>query len=262
VPATSPCIPTTCCGTQQTTQVPGPEGADGLAGQDGFNAFSTTTADFFIPAIGGNVTVPVDQSLWFAIGQVVVADGPANFSVVAVPTSTSVTLQFLGYNFNLSPGATISAGAKISPSGTESGIPTLAVYAAGTPYQLTATSSLLDFGTTDPTLTLVLPGIWLITASVRYDYTAATFAAVRTVTTKLTRTNNTPADVSDGSAQWKTRIVTTETSTALIVQLPAVIYSTSNTNDILALFGDVSVVPSAGSLDAVAASIVATRLSI
>jgi hypothetical protein len=136
----------------------------------------------------------------------------------------------------------------------------LSVYAAGTAYQLTNTSAKLDFGTTDPSLTITAPGTWLINAKARLDYNAATFAANRTVTLKLRRTNNTAADVTNSSTQSITGIVTTITQTYAVIQLPAVFYTTSNSNDVLEIWGDVSVVPSAGSLDAVEANITATRL--
>jgi len=45
-----------------------------------------------------------------------------------------------------------------------------------------------------------------------------------------------------------------------VIELPDVVYTTSNNNDIIEVWGDVSVVPTAGSLDAVEASIIATRL--
>jgi hypothetical protein len=81
----------------------------------------------------------------------------------------------------------------------------LSVYAAGTAYQLTASDAALDFGTTDPSLTLTKAGTYLLTARVRLDYNGATFSAVRTATLKLRRTNNTAADLSNGSAAAKTQ---------------------------------------------------------
>ncbi len=135
----------------------------------------------------------------------------------------------------------------------------LSVYAAGTAYSLTATPAALDFGTTDPTITLTQPGTYLILANCLLKYNGATFAASRTITLKLRRTNNTAADVTNGSAVIDTGVVTTLTSD---LQYPAwwAIYTTPNANDIVTIFGDVSVVPTAGSLDTVAASIVAFRL--
>lgn len=137
----------------------------------------------------------------------------------------------------------------------------LSVYAAGTAYSLTATPALLDFGTTDPSLVISGAGTWLISARVRLDYNAATFAAVRTATLKLRRTNNTAADLANSSTSLKTQIITLLTYTAGIIDLPQVIYTTTNTDDIIQIFGSVDVVPTAGSFDTVEASIIALRIA-
>lgn len=135
----------------------------------------------------------------------------------------------------------------------------LSVYSAGTVYALTATAAKLDFGTTDPSLTLTAAGTYRLGATVVLDYNAATFAAVRTATLKLRRTNNTAADLTNGSIAVKTQIVTTLTGTMMQVSWET-FYSTSNTNDVIEIFGSLDVIPSAGSLDASYASITATRL--
>ena len=137
---------------------------------------------------------------------------------------------------------------------------TLSVYATGTAYALTNSSAALDFGTTDPSLTLSKPGTWLIFGRVNLKYNAATFAASRTVTIKLRRTNNTAADLTSGSTTFLTDIITTLTYTAGVLTIQPVLYSTTNSNDAITIFGDVGVVPTAGSLDATEASIVAIRL--
>lgn len=156
----------------------------------------------------------------------------------------------------LSPGG--SSGFLSPKSPTNS---TLAVYAVGTGYSLTNTAAALDFGTTDPSLTLSAPGTYLILARAKIDYTGATFAAVRTITLKLRRTNNTAADLTSGSTTFLTQIITTLTFTAGVVSLPPVIYTTTNANDAITIFGDVDTVPTAGSADISAAEIVAIRLS-
>ena len=137
----------------------------------------------------------------------------------------------------------------------------LSVYAVGTAYQFTNTAALLDFGTTDPSLTLSEPGTYLLIGTVRVDYNAATFAAVRDVILKLRRTNNTAADITNATTTFKTEIITTLTFTAFDGQLPPVIYTTTRNNDIIQLFGSIDTVPTAGSLDAVEASILAIKIS-
>lgn len=217
-----------------------------------------------VPAVGNNVTVSVASSDWMVPGQKVVVQGPATFTVVSLPNSQSAVLQFAGYVDDVAPTTTITAGASVGPSGTQPALPSttpLKVYAAGTPYQLTVTSQLLDFGTTDPSLAITTPGTWLILARARIDYNAATFAAVRTVTLKLRRTNNTASDIADSTAAFKTQIITTLTFTAAILDLQPIIYTTSNSNDVLEIWGSIDTGPTAGSIDAVEASIVAIRLS-
>ena len=137
---------------------------------------------------------------------------------------------------------------------------TLAVYAAGTAYSLTNTAAALDFGTTDPALTLNKAGTYLIFGKANLKYNGATFAAPQAVTIKLRRTNNTAADLTNGSVVLTTAIITTQTYTFAAVDIPPVLYTTSATDDAITIFGDVAVVPGAGSLDAIAASIVAVRL--
>lgn len=131
-------------------------------------------------------------------------------------------------------------------------------FAVGTAYSITATPAALDFGTTDPSVTLSQAGTYLIIGRVKQDYNAATFAAVRTTTFKLRRTNNTAADLTSGSVTAKTMIITGISGT-FIDQTWSVLYTTSNTDDAIALFGSIDVVPTAGSLDAVEASIIAVR---
>lgn len=268
-----------CCAETQVTLVPGVEGPPGTGGisppappppQNGIGAYWSVANDFIIPAIGANVSVTFDSATpviddllneTMAIGQVIVFDGPANFEVVALTGFTTGTFKFLGYANDLSPGATISTGAAASPGGTQPPLDQLSVIAAGTAYQLTATAALLDFGTTDPTLTITSPGTWLLLARGRFDYNAATFAANGTVTMKLRRTNNAPADLPNGAAVFPTDIITTLSYPAWDLQTPPVLYQTLNSNDTVSLFGDVSVVPSAGSLDCTAAQIIAIKLT-
>lgn len=130
--------------------------------------------------------------------------------------------------------------------------------AAGTAYALTGTAALLNFGTTDPEIIITTPGKYQLFARVRIDYNGATFAANRTVTIKIRRTNNTAADIV--SAAFKTEIITTQSHTAMVLMLPITIYETDNIDDNLELFGSVSTLPSAGSIDAVEAELVATRI--
>lgn len=147
---------------------------------------------------------------------------------------------------------------------TAAGITTtynVAAYAVGTAYSLTNTAAALDFGTTDPAIVIAQAGTYLIRGRVLIKYNAATFAANRTVTLKFRRTNNTAADLTNGSTAPTTDIITLITGTWLECQLPEVVYSTTATTDSITIFGSVDVVPSAGSLDATEAHILAQRIA-
>lgn len=135
----------------------------------------------------------------------------------------------------------------------------LSVFAAGTAYSLTNSAALLDFGTTDPSLTLNAAGTYLLLARAHLKYNAATFVANRTTTLKLRRTNNTAADLTSSTYTHTTGILTTATESFIDATWP-VLYTTANADDAIAIYGHVDTVPSAGSLDAVDASIVAIRL--
>ncbi len=131
------CAPT-CCETALPTQLVGPEGPQGdpgTNGTDGVNAFSFTTADFTVPAIGDNVTVFVTSSAWASIGQNVFVEDAGTFSVSSKPASTSIVLTYLNYAGNTNAGNSVSAGAEVSPAGTQvdvSGITELTNNTGGT----------------------------------------------------------------------------------------------------------------------------------
>ncbi len=295
---TSNCSP--CCPDVNITEIPGAPGEPGENGQDGsngVNAFTlTTTSAITLPAAAGPVTSPAIQTFadtsWMAIGQTLIISDPngtdwGSFRVLTLPSTTSATLTWLDYPGDATGTTSLAIGSQVSPSGVQPVGPTavadggtgsttattaraalgvgganLSAYASGTPYQLTATPALLNFGTTDPTLTITSAGVWLILARARIDYTAATFAAVRTGTLKLRRTNNTAADIAASPAGFLTDIITTLTYTLGVIDLQPIIYTTTNTAppDVLELWGSISVVPSAGSLDASEASLVAIKL--
>ena len=251
------------CPTPETVQVPGPEGdtgATGPAGAAGGNAYSyTTSASFVVPAINSNVTVIVNSSAWMIVGQIVFVAGAGYFQVVTVPNSISVQLKYLDYVYNTYAGATIAIGAAISPTGAqaEPAPDPITVYATGTAYTLTAVDAAVTFGTVSPAIVLTTVGKWRLTARIKIGYVGATFAAVRTITLKLRRTNNTATDVTDTSTTWATEIITTLTYTGEVLILPEVTYDTANLDDALTIYAVIDVVPTAGSIQIQEASIFA-----
>jgi hypothetical protein len=138
----------------------------------------------------------------------------------------------------------------------------LTVYGAGTAYTLTATPAAVDLGTTDPVIVLNKAGTYRISARVQIRLAGATFAASREVVTKLRRTNNTAADLTGSSTTIPTGITTTQTGLLAVVNLPDVIYTTTNDNDSVTIFSSVAVLPSAGTIEVTEASIIAERIGI
>jgi hypothetical protein len=136
----------------------------------------------------------------------------------------------------------------------------VSVYGSGTAYSLTDTSAQIDLGTTDPVRILATPGTYLLHSRVYAAYNGATFAAPQTATIKLRRTNNTAADIANGETTAQLRILTTTTDSVGSLTLPPVVYTTSNNDDSISLFGALSASPSAGSVDVREACIVALFL--
>ncbi len=132
-------------------------------------------------------------------------------------------------------------------------------YAAGTVYSLTNTAALVDFGTTDPVTVINQPGRYVLSGGAQLKYNATTFAGNQTATCKITRLNNTPADITNATRTIDLAIVTTITDNAGYVQIPTTYYDTAFSNDVLALYCSVSATPGAGTVDATSAEITAIR---
>ncbi len=122
-------------------------------------------------------------------------------------------------------------------------------------------SAAVDFGTTDPIITVNAAGTYKIKGRVKVALNGATFAANRTLTIKLRRTNNTAADLANSSTTWIVPIVATITNTLAVIELPEVFYTTALANDTIQIFADISTVPSAGSITIDEACITAIRTS-
>jgi hypothetical protein len=136
-----------------------------------------------------------------------------------------------------------------------------AAYGAGTAYTLTNTAAALVFGTTSPNLTLTESGTYLVFGHVQLAAAGATVVA-ETATLKLRRTNNTAADVSSSSILLDLPVSTTLTHTLGVFALPPVVYVTTNADDVLSIFANVSAALGAGTITAIATgtSLVAVRI--
>lgn len=133
-------------------------------------------------------------------------------------------------------------------------------YATGSSYSLTATSALVVFGTSQADVTIRNSGLHKVQIFVNLRYNGATFASSRTVTLIAKKYDgSTYTTLSNGTRTLYTDIVTTKTAT-----FQNVVIEVSNTTllsgESVVLFADVSVLPSAGSLDINDLSISASKL--
>lgn len=116
---------------------PGVNGAAGAAGADGANAYGTLLAPFFMPAIGGTVTIEVDSTAWMVPaegsvnGQALAVEFAGTLLVAAIVDGTHVTLYNPGYVGNCPAAIVIPIGARIGVSGIEGPTGSLSGGAAG-----------------------------------------------------------------------------------------------------------------------------------
>lgn len=133
-------------------------------------------------------------------------------------------------------------------------------YSAGTVYSITTTSQKIDFGTTDPVITITNAGTYTITINVQLGYNLATVLTSRNITIKVRRTNNTAADVSPQNASFQVPLIGTAlTGTAGDCDVASFDY-TASAGDVLELWISIDAGISTGSVQVTSASIKANRI--
>lgn len=116
----------------------------------------------------------------------------------------------------------------------------------GSAYTMTNSSGLVTVNSVAASgITLDAQGTWLIRVSATINYVGATYGANQTATITIQRTNNTATAITSRTVTMD--IVTTKTCTFLVPELETY-YTTSNSNDAIALYANVSTLPSAGSI--------------
>lgn len=264
----------TQCPTETTTNIPGipgENGQDGNPGEAGASAWTLTLDSFEVPPSDGAtaVTVEVADTSWMTASEPLYIPGVDFALVAAVIDSTHVSIVVPDWESNVNAGNTIAAGVMVVPSGWQpaaTALPTtdpVTKYGSGTAHTITGASfAAVVFGTSGTQeVTLTTAGTWLLQARARVDFVGATFAAVRTVSFKSRRTNNTAGDVTNSATAFKTPLsVAALTYTALDVVFPPVTYATANVDDILQMQVAIDTDPGAGSVQIVEADIVAVFL--
>jgi hypothetical protein len=136
----------------------------------------------------------------------------------------------------------------------------LSVYATGTNYTMTNATAAVVFGTTSPIITLTAPGTYRITCICKLNTAGASYVGATNANFKLSRTNNTPADLPGSDKIITIPVMTTDTRTVCEVTMD-VLYTTVLSTDTIQPFAFVDTLPSAGTIKVAAAQIVAVRLS-
>jgi hypothetical protein len=103
-------------GSVASSGIIGLTGSTGLTGQ---NSFSLTTASFVQPAVSASATVQIASSTWMALNQVIYVAGGGYYTVLALPTSSSVTLTNNGNVGNAAAGTTVISGVQVVSGGVQ-----------------------------------------------------------------------------------------------------------------------------------------------
>jgi hypothetical protein len=128
------------------------------------------------------------------------------------------------------------------PAGPAGSIPApVSAYGAGTPYTLTTNQSLLALANVQPSVALPVASTYLLFARARFDLVGAI------------------ADIPNTQRSIEIPIVTTASDTLPTGVIPVVAYSAS-AGDNIQMFGALSTLPSAGSVQCVEADLIAVNI--
>lgn len=133
------------------------------------------------------------------------------------------------------------------------------VVASGTAYTMTTSYASLDFGTTDPVLTIANAGTYALYVNVQTSLVGTT-ATTQTMSFKLRRTNNTAADLPGSTFTQHLPAATVETGLGPSISIGPIKYTTVNTDDTVAVQGLLSASLGAGTVTASGCTITAIRM--
>lgn len=196
--------------------------------------------------------------------------------LILTPLITNNNQLTNGSNYVTSPAMTTAMSGKMNnPSGNTSQyidgtgalqtFPSImatnntSVYSAGTVYNLTTTSQKVDFGTTDPVITLPTAGTYILMPQLKISYSGLT-TLLNTCNFKLRRTNNTASDIPNVTTNFDV-VATLLTGTGGDVDLPFKIYTTATSGDVIEMWANrQNGLSITGNIQVSEASIVAYRL--
>jgi hypothetical protein len=239
------------------------------AGSAGQNAYTTTTAQFTIPAIGSTVNVSVKNSGWMALQQNVVVSGAANFSVYSLPDTTHAVLTFLGYIGDLPPTTVIASSSTVSPSGKQAIASNVVdVYATGNPanhsdaknFVLPTPFAPVVVNSTTVQITLPVAGKWLLFTNAVFGLNGADGSSTAVVSMKLRCTNNTVTDVTNSQIDFQVGLGASGTISNDNIGGVDGVYYQGNAGDNIQMQAQSTIQPSSGVFCITSASIAALQI--
>lgn len=123
---------------------------------------------------------------------------------------------------------------------------------------MTTTAALLNISPTPPAMVLTQPGTYLIWGRARFDGVGASLTT-QTLTTKLRCANNTIADLSNTQRIFDFVPSITTSGTMAEIVFPPVMY-TAATGDNIQAWGNLSALPSVGSITCVECDLFALQI--
>lgn len=200
------------------------------------------------PAGGASLT-----STYIGYGVAGALGGEAAFTYTAASNTATIGAVSLGAG-----GETSSIGTLVDPvDGVTPLNNIIETVASGTAYTLTTSYAALDFGTTDPVVTISNAGTYTLYFWVQTSLVSAT-TTTQSVQFKLRRTNNTAADLGSVSSA-PLPVATIGSQNGPQACMIAVKYTTTNTNDSITIQGQTSAALGAGTVTVTDARIVAIR---
>jgi hypothetical protein len=116
------------------------------------------------------------------VGQNIFIEGAGTFEVVSKADSTHVLVEYLDYTGNTHAGSPISAGAGVSPSGTE---PDTGNTITEDNDQALAYDITNSYGSVGVAVAVVDAGVYAVAAQMSVLFTGVTFAASRTLSIRV-----------------------------------------------------------------------------
>lgn len=133
------------------------------------------------------------------------------------------------------------------------------VIASGTAYTMTTSYAAVAFGTTSPVVTIANAGTYAVYVDLQINLVSAT-TTTQSASFKLSRTNNTGADLAGSTFGSILPVATLGTELGPCIHIGPIKYITTNTNDALTVQGILSASLGAGTVTITNVTITAIRL--